>query len=69
MEPRKIKPKYIKVSSNDNYYVHPYLVAEKYLKVASDRLHNDRGLLGPNYKALLERQILECHIEIEKKAK
>ena len=56
-------------STNDNFGVHPYLVATSYKSIALERLSRDRGLLSPAYRELLERQVQECDYEIWKKNK
>lgn len=60
----------VKNSSNDQRGIrYRYLDAKIYMEVAWERLSKDRGLLGPLYRALLEKQIRDCQHELLKKHK
>jgi hypothetical protein len=57
-----------RVSAGDSEYVHPYLIPRKYIQIASERLANDKGSLGPKYRKLLAKQIADCYKEMGKRA-
>lgn len=59
--------KYVKVSTGDSQFTHPYLIPSRYIEIATERLQS--GLLGPMYRKLLHKQIKDCYKEMEKRAK
>ncbi len=56
-----------KSSSGDNSFEHPYMIPERWIEIATERLKS--ALLGPVYRELLNKQIQDCLVEIQKKRK